>query len=121
MLLKSNVVLTILFIIILFSIAGIPPLVGFYSKLYIFISGIKSNFSFLILLAAIISVISSFYYLRLIKLMTFKINPYIILLKNISYSNSLIISLTFLFNFFFLFSPNILITFMHNCIISLFI
>ena len=57
---------------ILFSIAGIPPLVGFYSKFYVFIAAIKSGYYFVVLIAAIFSVIASMYYIRLIKLMFFK-------------------------------------------------
>jgi len=69
---KSNTFLAINFCIILFSIAGIPPLVGFYSKFYIFISAIKSEIYLIALIAAIFSVIASMYYIRLIKLMFFK-------------------------------------------------
>jgi NADH:ubiquinone oxidoreductase subunit 2 (subunit N) len=69
---KSNPLLAINFCLILFSIAGIPPLVGFYSKLYIFISALKSEIYITAILAAILSVIASMYYIRLIKLMFFK-------------------------------------------------
>jgi len=69
---KSNKLLAINFAIILFSIAGIPPLVGFYSKFYIFVSAIDSNIYLIGILAAIFSVIASMYYIRLIKLMFFK-------------------------------------------------
>jgi NADH-quinone oxidoreductase subunit N len=69
---KSNPLLAINFCLILFSIAGIPPLVGFYSKLYIFISALKSEIYISAILAAVLSVIASLYYIRLIKLMFFK-------------------------------------------------
>jgi NADH:ubiquinone oxidoreductase subunit 2 (subunit N) len=69
---KSNPLLAINFCLILFSIAGIPPLVGFYSKLYIFISALKSEIYISAILAAVLSVIASMYYIRLIKLMFFK-------------------------------------------------
>jgi len=69
---KSNPLLAINFCLILFSIAGIPPLAGFYSKLYIFISAIKSEIYIIALIAAVFSVIASMYYIRLIKLMFFK-------------------------------------------------
>ena len=69
---KSNSLLAINFCIILFSIAGIPPLLGFYSKFYIFFSAIKSNLYFVVFISAILSVIASMYYIRLIKLMFFK-------------------------------------------------
>lgn len=121
LLFKSHPTIVAIFVLTLFSVAGIPPLIGFYSKLYIFISGIKADFLIIILIAAIISVISSFYYLRLIKLMVFKKYTYFIFLQNISYSNALLISLMFFFNFFFLFSPMSLILVLHNLILGLFI
>ena len=69
---KSNKLLAINFCLILFSITGIPPLAGFYSKFYIFISAIQSELYIIAIFAAIISVIASMYYIRLIKLMFFK-------------------------------------------------
>lgn len=69
---KSNKILAINFGLILFSITGIPPLAGFYSKFYIFISAIQSELYIIAIFAAIISVIASMYYIRLIKLMFFK-------------------------------------------------
>ena len=69
---KSNPMLAINFCLILFSIAGIPPLLGFYSKLFIFLSALNSNLYFIVFIVAIISVVASMYYIRLIKLMFFK-------------------------------------------------
>ena len=69
---KSNKIIAINFCIILFSIAGLPPLAGFYSKLYIFISAIKAEIYLITVIAAIMSVIASMYYIRVIKLMFFK-------------------------------------------------
>lgn len=101
-LINSNFLLSVIFAIILFSIAGIPPLIGFYSKLYIFISGLKANFLFIILIFATVSVISAIYYIRLIKLLFFKSFSYRIFLYQIDYYVSIIISLVFFFNFSFL-------------------
>ena len=100
---KSNKVMSIIFSLSLFSLAGIPPLVGFYSKFYVFLAGLKSDFVIIIIVAALISVVSSMYYIRLIKLLFFKDFKYCFLLNNVTYLNSLLISFTFLFNFFFLF------------------
>jgi NADH-quinone oxidoreductase subunit N len=72
LLFKSNPILAINLSIILFSIAGIPPLAGFYSKLYVFIAAIKTEIYLLAILAAILSVAASLYYIRLIKLMFFR-------------------------------------------------
>jgi NADH-quinone oxidoreductase subunit N len=69
---KSYPILGINFSLILFSIGGIPPLAGFYSKFYVFISALKANLFFISIFIAIFSVISCLYYIRLIKLMFFK-------------------------------------------------
>jgi NADH:ubiquinone oxidoreductase subunit 2 (subunit N) len=69
---KSHPILSINFAIILFSLAGIPPLAGFYSKFYIFVSAFNSAFYSIVIIAALFSVASSLYYIRLIKLMFFK-------------------------------------------------
>ncbi len=57
--------------IFMFSMAGIPPLAGFFSKLYIFLSAIESNFYGLAVIAVLSSVVSAFYYLRIIKVIYF--------------------------------------------------
>lgn len=118
---RSNKSISIIFAISLFSLAGIPPLVGFYSKFYVFMAGLQNNYFLIIIIAAIFSVISSMYYIRLIKLLFFRSYDYCVLLNHISYANSLLISFTFLFNFFFLFWPNLVIIYLNNLIITLFL
>lgn len=70
---KSNPVLALNFCLVLFSIAGIPPLLGFYSKLYIFISAMIDELYLVIIIVALLSVVACLYYIRLIKLMFFKV------------------------------------------------
>lgn len=118
---KTNPLLAINLAIILFSIAGIPPLVGFYSKLYIFISAIKTEIYLLAILAAIFSVAASLYYIRLIKLMFFKNFEHWVFLKEISKSNSLIIATTCIFNIFFFCYPEIFVLYIYNLILELFL
>lgn len=117
---KSNKLLAINFSIILFSIAGIPPLVGFYSKLYIFISAIKSQIYLVAIIAAIFSVIASMYYIRLIKLMFFKTFDYWAFLGEVPKINSLVISSTLFFNIFFFCYPEIFVISIYNVILQLF-
>jgi NADH-quinone oxidoreductase subunit N len=57
--------------IFMFSLAGIPPTAGFMGKFYIFASAVKSGFVWLVVLGAINSVISIYYYLRVIVTMYF--------------------------------------------------
>lgn len=117
---KSNPILAINLSLILFSIAGIPPLVGFYSKLYIFIFALKSQMYLIVILAAVLSVIGSLYYIRLVKLMFFKNFEYWVLFKNISKVESLLISITLLFNILFFCFPEVLVLNLYNVILQIF-
>ena len=68
---KNSPLFSLGFLIILFSLAGIPPLAGFFAKFYVFMSVIQSEMYFLALIGLITSVISAFYYLRIIKIIYF--------------------------------------------------
>ncbi len=58
--------------IALFSLAGIPPLAGFFAKYYIFIAAVKSGFTWLAIIGALSSVISVYFYLRVVVVMYFR-------------------------------------------------
>ena len=66
---NKNPILTVSFIICLLSMAGIPPFIGFYSKLFVLFSAISISEYFLAIIAIIVSVISAYYYLRIIKVL----------------------------------------------------
>tara|TARA_Y100000590_G_scaffold140121_1_gene160667 strand:- start:19493 stop:20905 length:1413 start_codon:yes stop_codon:yes gene_type:complete len=68
---KNHPILGLSFLIILFSLAGIPPLAGFFAKFYIFISVIESEMYALAIIGLVTTVISAFYYLRIIKIIYF--------------------------------------------------
>lgn len=72
LLFKSNKILTFFLSIVLLSLAGFPPLIGFLAKTNIFLTAIKSYYYFVSLLAIICSVVSTFYYLRIIKILFFE-------------------------------------------------
>src|SRR3546814_2898010 len=57
--------------IFMFSMAGIPPLVGFFAKFYIFLAAIEVGLYVLAVVGVLTSVIGAFYYLRIVKLMYF--------------------------------------------------
>ncbi|MDX1581942.1 MAG: proton-conducting transporter membrane subunit, partial [Alphaproteobacteria bacterium] len=57
--------------IFMFSLAGIPPLAGFFGKFYVFIAAIEAGLVLLAIVGVLLSVISAFYYLRIVKLMYF--------------------------------------------------
>ena len=65
---KSSIVI-IIFVDYSFSLAGIPPLAGFFAKFYIFKSVLEQSMFFLAIVGLLSTVVAAFYYLRLIKLM----------------------------------------------------
>lgn len=69
---ESNPMLAFILSITLFSIAGIPPLVGFLAKIGIFLSLIQCSAYLIALISILLSVISTFYYIRLIKILYFE-------------------------------------------------
>ncbi|NDV01670.1 NADH-quinone oxidoreductase subunit NuoN [Pseudoroseicyclus tamaricis] len=58
-------------LVLLFSLAGVPPLVGFFGKLYVLQAAVQGGLSWLAILGVIASVISAFYYLRIVYYMYF--------------------------------------------------
>jgi len=68
---KSNKSLAIILSLFMFSVMGIPPLLGFFGKLFAFLPAMEAGLTWLVVLALIASVIGAFYYLRLIKTMWF--------------------------------------------------
>ena len=68
---KNHPMLALGFLIILFSLAGIPPLAGFFAKFYIFMAVIESKMYALAIIGLITTVVSAFYYLRIIKIIYF--------------------------------------------------
>jgi NADH-quinone oxidoreductase subunit N len=69
---KSNKTLAFSLSLTMFSIAGIPPLLGFIAKMYVFLSTIGISFYFVSLLGILFSVVSTFYYIRIIKTLYFE-------------------------------------------------
>lgn len=69
---ESNPMLAFILTMTLFSIAGIPPLVGFLIKLGVFSVVVKSSAYLISLISILLTVISTFYYIRLIKVLYFE-------------------------------------------------
>tara|TARA_Y100000590_G_scaffold421015_1_gene524270 strand:- start:3328 stop:4740 length:1413 start_codon:yes stop_codon:yes gene_type:complete len=68
---KNHPMLSLSFLILLFSLAGIPPLAGFFAKFYVFMAVIESKMYALAIIGLLTTVISAFYYLRIIKIIYF--------------------------------------------------
>ena len=68
---KNHPLVALGLLIILFSLAGIPPLAGFFAKFYIFMAVIESEMYTLAIVGLVTTVLSAFYYIRIIKIMYF--------------------------------------------------
>ena len=68
---KNHPLISLSLLVILFSLAGIPPLAGFFAKFYIFKSVIDQSMYFLAIVGLLSTVIAAFYYLRIIKVIYF--------------------------------------------------
>ena len=68
---RTNPMLAFIFAMLLFSLAGIPPLAGFFAKFYVFVAAIKAGLFTLAVIGVLASVVGAYYYLMIIKLMYF--------------------------------------------------
>ncbi len=114
---KDHPLLSIAFLIILFSLAGIPPLAGFFAKFYVFMAVIESKMYMLAIIGLLSTVISAFYYLRIIKIIYFDENK-----QSLDFGKSFTISGTVLacclfLGFFFLY-PSFLNTIVDMLVIN---
>ena len=113
---KKHPLLAISFLIILFSLAGVPPLGGFFAKFYVFVAVLEKEMYALAIIGLLTTVMSAFYYLKIIKTIYF--DDSIIAFeqtKNRTAQISIIASCTILITFFLY--PSIL----NNLVNSLFI
>ena len=68
---KNHPLLSLSLLVILFSLAGIPPLAGFFAKFYVFKAVIEQSMYFLAIVGLLSTVVAAFYYLRIIKIIYF--------------------------------------------------
>ena len=90
----------------MFSLAGIPPLAGFFAKWYVFVAAIKAGLFTLAVVGVLASVVGAFYYLTIIKVMYFdeplaKLDPMRMELRTV-------LAVAGLFNIFFFVYPGLL-------------
>jgi len=68
---RTNPTLAFFFAMLLFSLAGVPPLAGFFAKWYVFVAAIKAGLFTLSVVGVLTSVVGAYYYLRIVKVMYF--------------------------------------------------
>jgi proton-translocating NADH-quinone oxidoreductase chain N len=103
---RSNPVLALSVMLVLFSMAGIPPLAGFYSKFHIFFVALESSLFALAFVGIITSVISCFYYIRFIKIMYFDKPVKWVVYQPMDREKSLLLGITLFFIVFFFCYPS---------------
>jgi NADH-quinone oxidoreductase subunit N len=105
---RTNPLLAFFFAMLLFSLAGIPPLAGFFAKFYVFIAAIKAGLFTLAVIGVLASVVGAYYYLSIIKVMYFeeplgKLDPMRLELRTV-------LAVAGLFNIFFFVYPGLLVS-----------
>ena len=98
---KKHPMLSISFLVILFSLAGIPPLGGFFAKFYVFSAVLEQKMYALAIIGLLTTVISAFYYLNIIKIIYFEDSAITFdVTKNIAAKVSIFMSCSILLTFF---------------------
>ncbi len=101
---KHNLPMAFVLAMLMFSLAGIPPLAGFWSKWYVFLAAVNANLWFLAVVGVLASVIGAYYYLRIVKIMFFDeaaepflpVRPKVLVVMAVAGLFSLLFSLPFI-------------------------
>jgi proton-translocating NADH-quinone oxidoreductase chain N len=94
---KTNPLLALTFSVTMFSMAGIPPLAGFYSKAFLFFAAMSSTLYVVAIVGVLCSVLSCFYYIRLVKVMYFEAPKNWCSFLRVPKENALALALSFFF------------------------
>ena len=119
----NNPLLSLSLTICLFSMAGVPPLLGFFSKQFVLYSAMQSEYYFIGIIAIIVSVISASYYLKIIKVLHSESKEIVEVTESqstLSSLHSFMISTLTLFILFFILKPSILLNSTQLLALSLF-
>src|SRR5213596_3447522 len=105
---RTNPSMAFVFAMLLFSLAGVPPLAGFFAKFYVFVAAIKAGLFTLSVVGVLTSVVGAYYYLSIIKVMYFdeplaKLDPMRMELRTV-------LAVAGLFNIFFFVYPGPLVS-----------
>ena len=105
---RTNPTLAFFFAMLLFSLAGVPPLAGFFAKWYVFVAAIKAGLFTLSVVGVLSSVIGAYYYLQIVKVMYFdepltKLDP-------VRLELGTVMAVAGLFNMFFFAYPGSLVS-----------
>jgi NADH-quinone oxidoreductase subunit N len=105
---RTNPLLAFFFAMLLFSLAGIPPLAGFFAKWYVFVAAIKAGLFTLAVVGVLSSVVGAYYYLAIIKVMYF--DEPLVRLDPMRLELRTVLAVAGLFNIFFFVYPGPLVS-----------
>ena len=111
---KSNYMLSVFFVTTLLSIAGFPPMIGFLVKISVFLTAIEASMFYVALLSILCSVIATYYYIKIIKILYFEKILTGKLYYPISENKSLIIVMLFYLFIFLFINPTLLFLFSYK-------
>jgi NADH-quinone oxidoreductase subunit N len=116
---KNNPALAYAMAIFMFSMSGIPPLAGFFGKLFIFQSAIAEGLIVLAVLGVVTSVVAAYYYLRIVKVMFFDeaADPFS---RRMPFSQRTILVISVAFIVFFILRPGLIIDSTQSAAMALF-
>jgi len=106
---KTHPMMAAAMAIFMFSMAGIPPLAGFFGKLYVFLAAVNAGLYTLAIIGVLTSVVGAFYYIRIIKLMYFD-KPHEPIDRKVGRDNAIILTATALFILLFFIYPRPIIS-----------
>ena len=113
---KSNPLLALMLSLTFFSMAGVPPLAGFFSKMFLFIVAIQTSVYLIALIGVLTSVVSCFYYIRIIKLAYFETNNAWVTLVRFDREKSIILVIMIIFLVGIGFHPSTILHCVHNAL-----
>lgn len=111
---KSNNILALFFSVVLLSIAGLPPMIGFLVKISIFLVSVEAFMYFVAIVSILCSVISTFYYIRILKIMFFENSVVGKLYYPIKSNISVLIVCIFYLLFFLFLNPTLIYLFSYK-------
>lgn len=118
---KTHKHLAFILILYLFSIAGIPPFSAFFSKLFLITSLFNESYYLVVFIIVITTFLSFFYYLRIVKTISYE-NTFIwFFIKPFSYLTCFILVLLIIFQLYFGLFPSLMSSFIFNSVLSFFI
>jgi NADH-quinone oxidoreductase subunit N len=116
---QVNPVLAFTITLVMLSMVGLPPLAGFFGKLYLFLAAMQSELYSVVIIGILSSVVAAFYYVRIIKVMFFESIGNFTTYKQMDKLNALILSSCLYFLIFFFAYPHPFLMCMHEISLSL--